>query len=69
MPLFDFPGSNSKRARAWGVEREGDSREGVSGVVIVDDVERVLGREGRFEAMMSRYSRLRSAMFLLLGVM
>lgn len=43
MPLFDFPGSNSKRARAWGLEREGVSSEGwVSGVVV--DVERVLGR-------------------------
>lgn len=55
MPLFDFPGSNSKRARAWGVEREGDSSEGwVSGFVIVD-VERVLGGEGRLKVAMVVY--------------
>lgn len=54
MPLFDFPGSNSKRARAWGVEREGDSSEGwISGVVV--DVERVFGGEGRFEVDMVVY--------------
>ena len=46
VPSFDFPGSNSKRARAWGVDREGDSREGsVSGAVVV--VEREAGGEGR----------------------
>lgn len=48
MPLFAFPGSNSKRARAWGVDNEGDSSEGcVSGEVVV--VESEAGGEGRLE--------------------